>query len=110
MIISHSQTDFHEVGIQWMDNAETLGHQLGQITVREWKDHYAGFLVDTDMKEAADNFLQCGYSDSQLGDTVVLASANALGTIFTTVLTKSHILIYLEDNMIQDIDNCTGPW
>ena len=51
MIISHSQTHFHEVGIQVMDNAETLGHQLGQIAVRKWKDHYTGFLVDTHIEE-----------------------------------------------------------
>ena len=51
MIISQSQTDFHEVGIQVMDTAETIGHQLGQIAVRKWKDHYTGFLADTHIEE-----------------------------------------------------------
>lgn len=33
MIISHSQTDFHEVGIQSMDNADIFDHQLCPIAV-----------------------------------------------------------------------------
>ena len=112
MIMTHLQTHFHEVGIQSMDNADILGHQLRPLAVREWKDnkdYYKGFLVDTDTEVEADSFLQSGYFNSQLGDTMVLALANALGIpmiIFTTMLchavvhitprhTKSHTPIYL---------------
>ena len=59
----------------------TLSNQLRCIAVGEWQqnvEYYSGFLIDCDVVEEAQKFLQPGMFNSDLGDTVLLSLANAL--------------------------------
>ena len=56
----------------------TLSNQLRCIAVGEWQQNYSGFLIDCDVVEEAQKFLQPGMFNSDLGDTVLLSLANAL--------------------------------
>lgn len=97
---THPELNLSSVGV--------LSQQLRQIVVKEWKenaDYYAAFLVDCNVREEADKFLQSGWFDSDLGDTVLLALANSLGVhfvVFTTL--ECHPLVHVTPKIV--LCNC----
>lgn len=83
---------------------KNLSQQLRQIVVKEWRDnteYYSDFLVDCDIKQEADKFLQSGFFASDLGDTVLLGIANALGIQFIVFTSQEcHPVIHVTPQQI----------
>ena len=61
-------------------DSQGLAYQLRLIGVSEWlehKDYYHSFLTSEEVESSAVMFLQPGYFHGELGNTIVLALANA---------------------------------
>ena len=72
---------FTSLGLHEPFDVTALSRKLRILAVQEWKSHasdYEGFIKNLSILEEADKFMQDGYFDSALGDTVVLALSNAL--------------------------------
>ena len=88
---------------------ETVSKQLRCIAVEEWTQHadyYSGFLIDCNVVEEAQKFLNPGTFNCDLGDTVLLSLANALSIqfiVFTTM--EYHPVIHVSPGCIKS--GCT---
>ena len=85
IIMQSMPTFFSTCGIQEVLEVSTTIKRLRELLVREWKDHqhdYEGYIVSSDITEEIQLFLQNGYFDSELGNTMVLGLSNALGIPF----------------------------
>ena len=81
-------------------DVNVLSKTLRELAVKEWReneDEYQGFLVHSNVSEEAEHFLQCGYFEGELGDTMVLALSNALGLpiiVFSSIPNHRFISIF----------------
>ena len=84
---------------------QTLSRELRQIVVREWQqnaEYYSGFLVECDILQEAEKFLQTTFFNSDLGDTVLLALANALNIQFVVFTTpECHHLVHITPRVVK---------
>lgn len=85
LIIKEQEFIQHDPNFFFANSLETndqkkLGMKLRELIVKEWKNNvnYYQDFVQCNVDEEADKFLQSGVYCGELGDTMVLALANAL--------------------------------
>lgn len=87
-LIKHDQNFFVSRNLE--ADRDRLRITLRKLAVLEWKnneDIYKGFLTSnsTSVTEEADKFLEGGYYNSELGDTMVTALANGLELVIVVL-------------------------
>ena len=85
---SPSQLQSLGLGIDFTSTEEDIAQHLRQKTVSEWSnfpDRYQSFLTDTTVAEESLHFLESGYFNHELENTMPLATANAMGILIVII-------------------------
>ena len=99
VLMQHNSSFFTSKKLVTTD-VDVLSKTLRELAVKEWReneDEYQGCLVHSNVSEEAEHFLQCGYFEGELGDTMVLALSNALGLpiiVFSSIPNHRFISIF----------------
>ena len=98
-IVNLCPTFYSTLQLTYSSDSETLSGQLRALMVREIKansDDYRGFVIENNIEEEADKFLENGYFSGEIGNCIPLAVSNALGMpifIIPTMLSQPVIAL-----------------